>query len=101
MPKTGSLYNEPIIGSMLKTKFRESIHAKPYAAMRSFLKEKRKESGLSNRKLGEELQTAYSLIAKVESGDRRLDVVEACKYCKAIGVEPLELIEVILTNLDD
>jgi len=56
---------------MYKPKFRESIHAKPYVAVRSFLKEKRKEAGLSNRKLGEELQTAYSLVAKVESGDRR------------------------------
>ena len=55
----------------------------------------------SNRKLGEELQTAYSLVAKVESGDRRLDVVEACKYCKAIGVDPHELIDLILENLSE
>lgn len=86
---------------MKKTKFRESIHSKPYAAMRDFLKEKRKESGLSNRKLGEELQTAYSLVAKVESGDRRLDVVEACKYCRAIDVDPIELIQLIIENLEE
>lgn len=85
---------------MKKTKFRESIHTKPYVAVRSLLKQKREEAGLSNRELGKELQTAYSLIAKVESGDRRLDVVEACKYCKAIDVDPHELIDLILENLD-
>ena len=86
---------------MKKTKFRESIHAQPYVAVRSLLKEKREEAGLTNRELGKELQTAYSLIAKVESGDRRLDVVEACKYCKAIGVDPHELIDLILDNIDN
>ena len=85
---------------MHKPKFRESIHTKPYVAVRHFLKEKRVEAGLSNRKLGEELQTAYSLVAKVESGDRRLDVVEACKYCKAIGVDPHELIDIIIEGIE-
>ena len=86
---------------MKSTKFRESIHTQPYEAARSFLKKKKEEAGLSNRKLGEKLDTAYSLIAKVESGDRRLDVVEACKYCKALGVSPHELIDIILENLND
>lgn len=86
---------------MNKRKFRESIHSRPYVAVRNFLKEKRLEAGLSNRKLGAELQTAYSLVAKIESGDRRLDVVEACKYCQTINVDPHELIKIILDNLNE
>jgi transcriptional regulator with XRE-family HTH domain len=85
---------------MKSTKFRQSIHTKPYVATRSFLKIKREDAGLSNRVLGERLHTAYSLVAKVESGDRRLDVVEACKYCKEIGADPHELIDLIIKELD-
>jgi len=86
---------------MYIAKFRESIHSKPYLAVRSFLKEKKLESELTNRQLGVLLETSYSLVAKVESGDRRLDVVEACKYCKAIGVDPHDLIKVIMDSLDE
>ena len=86
---------------MKKIKFRESIHSKPYVAVRSLLKKQREEVGLSNRELGKDLQVAYSLVSKVESGDRRLDVVEACKYCKALGVDPHELIDLILENISE
>lgn len=81
-------------------KFRESIHAKPYSAVREFLKDKKNEAGFSNREFGKRLNVAYSLICKVETGDRRLDVVEACKYCRKLGVDPHELIDVILKNLE-
>jgi len=45
------------MGSIHKPKFRESIHTAPYVAVRNFLKKKREKAGLSNRRLGEELQT--------------------------------------------
>jgi len=86
---------------MKNIKFRQSIHAKPYVIVRNFLKEHKKQANLSNRKLGKKLNTTYSLVAKVESGDRRLDVVEACKYCKSINANPHELIDLIIKNLDD
>jgi transcriptional regulator with XRE-family HTH domain len=82
-------------------KFRQSIHAKPYIAVRDFLKIKKKEEGLSNRKFAKRLNVIYSLISKIETGDRRLDVVEACKYCKALNVDPHELIDIILDNLEE
>lgn len=67
---------------------------------RNFLKDKKKVAGFSNRKLGKQLNVAYSMISKVEIGDRRLDVVEACKYCKELGADPHELVDLILDSLD-
>ncbi len=84
---------------MKNTDFRESIHSQPYVAMRTFLKEGKKKANLSNRELAVKINNVNSLVAKVESGDRRLDVVEACKYCKEINVDPHELIDLILENL--
>lgn len=85
---------------MKDKKFRESIHTKPYVATRDFLRCKKKEAKFSNRKLGKQLNVAYSMISKVETGDRRLDVVEACKYCKELNTDPHELVDLILNNLD-
>ncbi len=81
-------------------KFRESIHTKPYVATRNFLRDKKKKAGLSNRSFAKKLNVAYSMISKVETGDRRLDVVEACKYCKKLNADPHELIDLILENLE-
>lgn len=86
---------------MRTPKFRQSIHTDPYVAVRSFLKEKKEQAGLTNRSLGSKLGTAYSLVQKVESGDRRLDVVEACKYCLTLGVDPHELVDLILEELEE
>lgn len=80
-------------------KFKESTHTKPYVSLRNFLKDKKKEAGFSNRILGKNLNVAYSTICKIETGDRKLDIVEACKYCIELNVNPHELIDVILENL--
>ena len=50
----------------------------------------RTESGLSQRALAKKLRRAPSIIAKIETGDRRLDVVEFAKWCRAVGVDPPE-----------
>ena len=48
------------------------------------------------RELAERLDVIHSWIGKVELGERRLDVIEYIQYCKALGVDPIEGINLFL-----
>jgi transcriptional regulator with XRE-family HTH domain len=65
----------------------KSTHTTEYAALRRELKTARERSGLSQRELGERLSVPHSWIAKVESGERRVDLVEFCWFLTACGAD--------------
>ncbi len=71
---------------------RKSIYTAEYAALRAELKASRKEAGLSQRQLAEHLKVPHSWVAKVESGERRIDVVECTWFLTACGVDPLAML---------
>jgi len=61
-----------------------------------WLKDKRKEKGHTMRSLAQILGTPHSFIGKIENQERRLDIVEFVRYCKALEVSPLDAIGVIV-----
>ncbi len=50
------------------------------------LKDMRRESGLSGPAIQKMLKRPNSYVAKVESGEKRLDVLELREFCHACGV---------------
>lgn len=56
------------------------------AALLKLLKEIRKESGLSGPAIQKILERPNSYVAKVESGDKRLDILELNEYCQVCGI---------------
>jgi len=66
----------------------KSTHTPLYDAFRATLVKLRKDAGLSQRALAEKLGREHSFVARVEIGDRRLDVVEFIWVCNALGVDP-------------
>lgn len=76
-------------------KFRKTIHEKEHVALRELLKNQREELGLTQRDLGERLKVHHTLVGKVETGDRRLDVIEFIDYCKALEVAPCLMINTL------
>lgn len=89
-PKTGALYNAPKIGAMKN--LRLSVHAPENIWLRQLLIHKRQELGLSQRDLAERLGVVYSFVGKVETGDRRLDFLECIAYCKALEIDPCDVV---------
>lgn len=60
------------------------------------LVEARKGAGLSQHDLARRLKRSQSFIAKLEVGERRLDVVEFIEIARALGREPAELLSRVL-----
>lgn len=90
----------PNMGAMKK--IRKSIHDPEQQALREWLISKRKEAGLTQRQLAENLEVVHSLIGKVEKGERKLDVVEFSTYCHALNATPCDLFNSLeLENIDD
>ena len=52
----------------------------------------RERAGLSQRVLADKIKRPHSYIGKIESGERRLDVVEFVELAEALNVDPCELI---------
>lgn len=73
----------------------KTIYSADYARLRQWLREKRKEKGLTMRETGERIGVIHSWIGKVELGERRLDVVEYVRYCEALEVDPHEGVELV------
>jgi predicted transcriptional regulator len=66
--------------------------------LRDFWINRRKELGLSQAKLAEKITVVQSLIARIETGDRRLDAVEMIDYAQALEVDPHVVIDLIISQ---
>lgn len=77
-------------------KLRKSIHSSEHELLRHLFIQRRKTLGLSQRELAERMGIIYSAIGKIETGDRRLDVIEFIQYCQVLEISPHEVIDEIL-----
>jgi transcriptional regulator with XRE-family HTH domain len=51
---------------------------------------RRKAAGLTQTDMARRLRTDQSQISKLERGERRFDIIDYVRYCRAIGVDPGE-----------
>jgi len=63
----------------------KSIHTSEYATLCRELRAAREAAGLSQRSLAARLKVPHSWVAKVEMGERRIDLVEFCQFMAACG----------------
>ena len=75
----------PIIGTVQKT-----ITSSKYANLINWLKQARKDQGISMRELASRLDEPHSFVQKIEIMERRLDVFEYTLYCKALDLDPID-----------
>ena len=73
----------------------KSIYTEKNQFLLSWLVSKRNEAKLSQRQLAEKLDIHHSIVGKIETGERRLDVVEYCTYCEALGSDPIDGLKLI------
>lgn len=67
--------------------------------LRDYLITRRKGLGLSQRALAEKLGVVYSFVAKVETGDRRLELSSFIHYCNGLELSPSKTLELFETYI--
>ena len=65
-----------------------------------WLRQQRKAAGLTLREAGDLVDKPHSFIAKIETGQRRLDVIEYAWYCQRLGFDPIAGLKRILHPTD-
>lgn len=70
-----------------------SVYSEEYQRVITALKKARKERGITQAQLAEALGRPQSFIAKIESGERRLDVVEFVHLARLVGLELGDVLE--------
>ena len=77
----------------------KSTNLGPYRHRLSQLTEARNGADCSQEELGRRLNKPQSYVSKVESGDRRLDLVEFVYWAKALQVDPTDFVATLAEAL--
>jgi len=67
---------------------KKSIHSAEYRVVLRTLVDLRHKAGLTQRALAGRLRREQSFVWRIETGERRLDVVEFSWVCRAMGIDP-------------
>ncbi|MBK5144840.1 helix-turn-helix transcriptional regulator [Budviciaceae bacterium BWR-B9] len=73
-----------------------SIYSNEYQIVIKALREARIAKGITQESLAQALDRPQSFIAKVENGERRLDVVEFVHISSLLSLNPADIIEKII-----
>lgn len=67
---------------------RKTIYSPDYERIVALLREIREQAGLSQAELARILDRPRTFVTKCELGERRIDLLEWLKVCKACGTTP-------------
>jgi predicted transcriptional regulator len=73
----------------------KSIHRDSYKLLCALLVARRKEAGLSQYDLARKLNRPQSFVAKIEVGERRIDVLEFLDITRALNADPFEILHAV------
>jgi transcriptional regulator with XRE-family HTH domain len=72
---------------------RKTLHSPDYARFLGLLRQARKDAGIVQQELADRLGKPQSFVAKVERGERRIDVLEFVAIATAMGGDPVRLLK--------
>lgn len=75
---------------------RKSVHSEGQKVFSAVLREAREAADLRQQELADRLKKHQSFVAKIEKGERRVDVVEFIWIARAIGADPVRLLKSLI-----
>ncbi|MEM9619297.1 MAG: helix-turn-helix transcriptional regulator [Pseudomonadota bacterium] len=70
----------------------KTLGSKRHKALIAILTEKREASGMTQTEIADKLGEYQSFVARVESGQRRVDVIEFLDLTEILGLDPKKVI---------
>jgi transcriptional regulator with XRE-family HTH domain len=59
------------------------------------------DADMTQQAVAEKLGRPQSFVAKIESGERRLDIVEFAAFCRAVGRAPQDVFNALSNSLGE
>jgi transcriptional regulator with XRE-family HTH domain len=78
-----------------------TLSSRRHEALKAFLIERREKADLTQSVVAKRLGQYQSFVARIESGQRRIDVVELLDLAKAIGFDPHDAIKRLAATKQD
>ena len=78
---------------MSRIPVKKSLYSADYERFLQGLREAREAAGLSQMQAARKMGRLQSFVAKCESGERRVDVIELSKFCQAYGISTALLLK--------
>ena len=79
----------------------KSLHSVSYASLLEILVAARHHKGLTQQAVANKLRKPQSYIAKIEGGERRLDILEFVALAKAMDIDPTTLFADVVRGIKD
>ncbi len=76
----------------------KALRSREHRMLCAVLVEARMQAGLTQRALAERLKRPHSYVAKIEGGERRIDVLEFAELARALRIDPLKLLGEVLSR---
>lgn len=73
-----------------------SIYSDEYQLVIKSLRSARIDQGITQTQLAESLGKPQSFVAKVENGERRLDVIEFATIARLLSLDPAEILNAVI-----
>lgn len=73
----------------------KSIHSKLYHRIIARLRAKREEKGLTQCQLAHILNVRQTYVSRIETCERRLDILELMNICEALGISFIDFVREI------
>lgn len=79
---------------------RETLRSPRYRALQTLLRDLRKAKDLTQDDVAGRLARPQSFVAKYESGERRLSVIEFIDVVRALDADPAKTMQQLLDRID-
>lgn len=83
---------------VVRDQMTKTLHSEGQVALVAALTQARKDAGLSQTELAARLRCHQSFVARVESGQRRIDVPELVLLCRAVEVDAVEVLMKVIES---
>ncbi|MDW9778593.1 helix-turn-helix domain-containing protein [Sinorhizobium meliloti] len=78
----------------------KTLGSRAHEALVALLIDKRKAAGLTQDDLAKAMGEHQSFVARLESGQRRIDVIEYVTLAQVIGFDPTEALKQLISEVE-